>query len=330
MKRSAMRFLACPACRHDLRLEPHRFEQTDVVEGRLRCTNCPREYPISRGIPRFVPSETYAASFGREWNWFSTLQLDSASGTRESERTLHASTGWGADEYVDRLVLDAGVGTGRFAEIAAGYGAEVVGVDLSAAVDAAYSNVGRLDNVHIIQADIFTLPFRAGVFDLAYSIGVLHHTPDPELAFSQVAEAVKPGGALGVYLYDRYNIGRHVSDAIRVVSTRLPFRVTLALSAMAIPYYYLCRLPALGKLFQMLWPISMHADWRWRWLDTFDWYSPAYQWKLTYPEVCRWFRTHGFHEIDIFDGPIRMRGVKTPGAKAEFDEPLATVAAGGR
>ena len=67
----------------------------------------------------------------------------------------------------------------------------------------------------------------------------------------------------------------------------------------------------LGKVLAVVCPISLHQDWRWRWLDTFDWYSPRYQWKFLYPEVVRWFRTNGFRHVELFDGPIRMRGVKT-------------------
>jgi SAM-dependent methyltransferase len=328
MKRTAMRFLVCPACRHELTLDAHVIEHCEVVEGRLRCTRCRKEYPIIRGVPRFVRADGYAESFGREWNWFSTLQLDSSSGRGESEATLRASTGWTADDFDGRLVLDAGVGSGRFAEVVAQQGGEVVGVDLSAAVDAAYANLGRLERVHIVQADIFALPFREHTFDLAYSIGVLHHTPDTEGAFAKVAATVKPGGELAVYLYDRYSIDRHSSDFIRKLTTRLPHRVTLGLSTFAILYYYPCRLPVVGKLLQLLCPISMHPDWRWRWLDTFDWYSPAYQWKLAYPEVCRWFRAHGFSDIDIFDGPIRMRGVKTSTPAAGTRRGLGLVARG--
>jgi hypothetical protein len=83
------------------------------------------------------------------------------------------------------------------------------------------------------------------------------------------------------------------------------------LSALAIPAYYIYRLPLLGKLLQLLVPISLHPNWRCRWLDTFDWYTPKYQWKFLYPEVFRWFRSLGFDEIQIFDGPIRMRGRKS-------------------
>ena len=119
---------------------------------------------------------------------------------------------------------------------------------------------------------------------------------------------VKPGGGLAVYLYARY--GPQLSDGIRKVTTRLPVRLMLGLSALAVPLYYPYRLPGLGKLLNTLCPISLHPDWRWRWLDTFDWYTPQYQWKLQYPEVFRWFRDNGFQDIEIFDEPIRMRGLK--------------------
>jgi SAM-dependent methyltransferase len=190
-------------------------------------------------------------------------------------------------------------------------GGEVVGVDLTDAVDAAWRNIGRRENVHLIQADIFALPFRDATFDLAYSIGVLHHTPDPAAAFARVAATVQKGGGFGVFLYNRYGIAHHFSDLIRSVTTRLPLPLMLGLSASAVPLYYAYRLPALGNVLQIVAPISMQPDWRWRWLDTFDWYTPKYQWKLLYPEVFRWFRTNGFTDVEVFDEPIRMRGIKT-------------------
>ena len=130
----------------------------------------------------------------------------------------------------------------------------------------------------------------ASAFDLAYSIGVLHHTPNPPAAFARVAETVAPGGKLAIYVYSRYGPAHRMSDALRVVTTRLPLRVIWALAAGAVPLYYLYRLPVVGKVFRLALPISMEPHWRWRWLDTFDWYTPKYQAKYLYPEVFRWFR----------------------------------------
>jgi SAM-dependent methyltransferase len=202
------------------------------------------------------------------------------------------------------------VGAGRFAERAAAKGAEVFGIDVTTAIDVTYRNIGRLDNVHLAQADVFALPFRDNTFDLAYSIGVLHHTPDPPAAFAAVARAVAPGGKIAIYVYARYGPSHRFSDAIRLVTTRLPLKVTWVLSSLAVPLYWLYRVPVVGRLLSVALPISMEPKWRWRWLDTFDWYSPTHQSKYLYPEVFRWFKENGVTVVDIHDGPIRMSGVK--------------------
>jgi len=312
MKLRALDFLVCPRCHESLSIETRSVQGAEVLEGILGCLACNRSYPIARGVPRFVGDGAYASSFGRQWNWFRTVQLDSSNRSVQSEEALRATTGWGDEDYVGRLVLDAGVGAGRFAEVVAKKGGEVVGIDLTSAVDAAYQNLGNRQHVHLVQADIFALPFRVGTFDLAYSIGVLHHTPDTVGAFERVAATVKKGGGFAVYLYARYGSWYRGSDVLRkLLTTRLPTSVMLALSAIAIPAYFFYRLPLVGKVCQQLAPISMHPDWRWRWLDTFDWYTPQYQWKHLYPEVYGWFRENGFLDIELFDEPIRMRGTKT-------------------
>lgn len=315
MKPAALDIFVCPTCKGTLDLQVIAQDGREVLEGTLTCRGCGAEYVVTRGVPRFVERSAYAGSFGFQWNWFRTVQLDSANGTNESERTLAATTGWTEADYRERLVLDAGVGAGRFAEVVAKQEGEVFGIDLSTAVDGAYLNIGRQERVHLAQADVFAMPFRDQTFDLAYSIGVLHHTPDPRAAFARVAAAVKHGGGLAVFVYARYGPNHYFEDAIREVTRRLPIRLALLLSAAAIPLYYVYRLPLLGKVLQLVCPISLHPNWRWRWLDTFDSATPRYQWKFLYPEIFRWFREHGFREIEIFDKPIRIRGMKM----GEFD-----------
>jgi SAM-dependent methyltransferase len=310
MKAAALDVLVCPACQSSLDLQASRTADREIMEGALACGSCRISYPIRAGVPRFVPDGLYASSFGHQWNWFRTVQLDSETGTTRSEDALRGATGWRDEEYQGKRLLDAGVGAGRFAERAAAKGADVFGVDLTTAVDAAYRNIGQRDNVHLIQADIFALPFRHDTFDLAYSIGVLHHTPDPERAFRRVAAVVKPRGRFAVYLYSRYGISHKASDLLRRVTTRLPLGVMWALSSVAVPLYYLYRLPVVGAIANLAAPISMERHWRWRWLDTFDWYTPKYQFKYLYPEVFRWYQDAGFHELEVFGDPVRMSGQK--------------------
>jgi SAM-dependent methyltransferase len=310
MKITALDVIVCPACKGDLVLSISAKEGIEVIEGRLTCRDCARLYPVTKGVPRFVPRDAYAESFGYQWNWFRTVQIDSINRSSQSEAALSGATGWSDSEYPGRRLLDAGVGAGRFADRASAKGAEVFGIDLTMAVDAAFRNIGRRPNVHLFQADIFALPFRDSTFDLAYSIGVLHHTPDPEQAFARVAATVKPFGRFAVYMYARYGSSHKASDAIRTVTTRLPLKLMWALSSVAIPLYHLYRVPGVGKVLRLAAPISMEPEARWRWLDTFDWYTPKYQFKYLYPEIFRWFRDNGFHDVEIFDGPIRMSGKK--------------------
>lgn len=310
MKPHALTFLVCPSCRDELTLSATQEADGEIETGLLTCRGCATTYPITRGVPRFVASGEYASSFGFQWQRFRHTQLDSQNGSGISAAALRAATGWTAGDYRGQLVLDVGVGSGRFAEVVADAGGEVVGIDLTAAVEAAYSSIGRRPNVHIVQADVFRMPFRDGTFDRAFSIGVLHHTPDPERAFGRMVAAVRDGGGIAVYVYARYGPSHRFSDAIRRVTTRLPLPVMLAASTLAIPLYYVYSLPLVGGLLRIAAPISMHRDWRWRWLDTFDWYTPKYQFKYLYPEVFRWFRANGLEDIEIFDEPIRMRGTK--------------------
>ncbi len=105
-----------------------------------------------------------------------------------------------------RVVVEGGCGKGRHTRLVARYGARaVIGVDLSDAVDVAFANTGGESNVHIVQADLRALPLRPGTCDVAFSVGVLHHMPDPFEGFRSLAGAVRPGGTISVWVYGAEN-----------------------------------------------------------------------------------------------------------------------------
>jgi ubiquinone/menaquinone biosynthesis C-methylase UbiE len=94
-----------------------------------------------------------------------------------------------------KWVLDVGCGSGRFAEVALSSGAHVVALDYSSAVDACYTNLRHHENLHVIQGDIYSLPFAPSTFSFVYSLGVLQHTPDVAKAFATLPPIVSGGGA---------------------------------------------------------------------------------------------------------------------------------------
>ncbi len=295
--------LVCSVCNFPLPPE-NEWEGTGTS-----CVRCGASVPVVRGIPRFVDSERYVASFGFEWNLHRRTQLDDAA-HHETEETFRAKTGLTPDNVAGRLVLDVGCGMGRFADVVSRWGGKVVGIDLSLAVEAAHANLGGRENVRILQADLFHLPFRPGTFDVVYSIGVLHHTPDCEKAFRQLVPLVRPGGRLCVWVYGTMGPWERFARFYRKVTVRMPKRLLHALCHLAIPWYHVCRLPLVGDLLWTVFPISRHPNPDWRVLDTFDWYSPRYQSLHTFPEVYRWFQGEGLVDIILLDIPVAIAGTR--------------------
>jgi SAM-dependent methyltransferase len=283
----------------------------NVLDGQLICRDNGHRFPIRRGVPRFVQSDAYTQSFSYEWQRFRRTQLDSATGRTDTRDRLQASLNFPIEQLDGKLVLDAGCGMGRFAEIVHRFGGTYIGVDFSYAIDAAQANAGHLPNVHFVQADLFQLPFASSAFDLVMSLGVLHHTPDPRRAFSSLPRLLKPGGKLTITVYDAGNKVYVANSRFwRRYTTRMPKPVLHALSYAAGPLYYLWMLPVLGGLLRAAAFISLERDWRWRVLDTFDWYSPQYMSWHTHPEVFGWFKENGLVDIELLKPSVSQIGTK--------------------
>lgn len=206
--------LGCPRCHDALSCVPEAQDSTDDVRtGTLRCAACSASYPISSGIPRFVPDDVYASSFGYQWNRFRTEQLDSVNGTTLSRDRLYAETGWSKAWMRGKWILDAGCGAGRFLDVVAESGAEVVGLDISHAIDAARDNLDKRPHVHFVQASIYEMPFRDGVFDGVYCIGVIQHTPDPLASVRALPRVLRQGGRIA------YTITKSVASHVSIRNT---------------------------------------------------------------------------------------------------------------
>jgi SAM-dependent methyltransferase len=296
--------LRCPDCGQRLALTSEDGHGDAVASGSLSCP-AGHTAPVVRGVPRFVDSEQYAGNFGFEWSLHDRTQLDGPD-SRESESSFRLRTGFTPDDLAGRVVLDVGCGMGRYADVAARWGATVVGVDLSLAVDSAQRNLGDSPRVHIAQADVLRLPFAEATFDYVFSIGVLHHTPDTRAAFERLPRLLKPGGRIAVWVYSTARWP--VSDLLRRWTWRMPRRLLHTLSHVAVPKYYVDRLPVVGVASRMLLPVSLHPRAEWRVLDTFDWYSPRYQWKHTYQEVRPWFEAQGLVDIRVLSVPVSLQG----------------------
>jgi SAM-dependent methyltransferase len=175
-------------------------------------------YEIVNNIPRFVPAENYASSFGLQWNTFRTTQLDSHTGLTISRDRLTRIAGGSLDVFQGRKTLEAGCGAGRFTELMLEAGASVFAVDLSSAVDANFQNCSKFERYFVAQADITNIPVAKEQFDIVVCIGVIQHTPDPEATMQALCSHVKPGGML---LIDHYSHDYPVTPSRRRVRSFL-------------------------------------------------------------------------------------------------------------
>jgi ubiquinone/menaquinone biosynthesis C-methylase UbiE len=187
-------FLKCPECGYDSQTWNEHF---------VRCNSCGAKTKIEGSIPRFVDG-SYHSNFGLQWNKFSTVQLDSFNGSDESEMRLLNQSKLCPEDFNGKTILEVGAGNGRFTEIFLKFGARVLAVDYSSAIEANWRNhkkyidKGRL---LLIQGDLFNLPLTENSFDIVFCYGVIQHTGDNQKAISELSKFPKDNGRLLMDIY---------------------------------------------------------------------------------------------------------------------------------
>lgn len=339
--------------------------QHEIMDGVLSCS-CGRVFPVIDAVPVMLlseprcfrklrqlypdkipangyrdmqtapprdPADTMTQRrFGYEWVRYPTCFAE------EEENIFFAETQIEPRLFRNRLTLDAGCGMGRFTRIAGKQGGEVIGIDLSESVFTAAQITSHLNTVHIVQADILNLPFRNAAFDIVYSLGVLHHTPDTQKSFSALVKKLKKDGLCSIWVYGtagRYGdfvtnplradrakhipsplhfriywllvlLREHLSNTLRKLTVRCPHRLLYALC------YGLALIGWIPGV--KYFTFSAHKDWRVRLLENFDWLAPPFQHHHTKEEVRTWFEREGISVTKMlrhgFIPKVGMTGIK--------------------
>ena len=350
MKVTLLQDLVCP-CSGDLELtrvlesaSKNSQNSPEIMSGWLRCGTCGENFPIIKGVPRmllgplrstlqeeypdfFLNSEEHLEgeasggqesklrtmrSFGYEWRHFSDIRPEGET----NFRWYFAS--YPPESLHGKVLLDAGCGKGRHLFFAAQHARKVIGVDLSPAVDAAFDNTGHLENVHVVQADLFRLPLRPQSFDMVYSLGVLHHLPEPEAGFREILRYGRPGADVLVYLYwslnDEPRWKKHLLGLVamvRRVTTRVPFPLLRAFSWCVAVGCEICFVAPYRVLRNTRWkkfaetlPLKLYADFPFRLLyqDQFDRFSVPIENRYDREDVEGWLMRSGLENWDIVRG----------------------------
>ena len=187
--------LACPACRGDLSAD-------------WSCRACGARFDAPDGIPNLRLDGD--ARTERVRAFYEDAPFPGYP-ERDSLSTFRARAGRSAfagllDRAIpgDARIAEIGCGTGQMSLFLASGDRLVIATDLSRAslrLGAAASRRFGLRGVHFVETDLHRPALRPGAFDVVYTSGVLHHTPDPRAAFAEVARLARPGGIViaGVY-----------------------------------------------------------------------------------------------------------------------------------
>lgn len=202
--------------------------------------------------------------FGQEWSRFTQKVLG------EAERAEVFSKYFCLIDWSNKpkRVLDMGCGSGRWDVLVAPLVGDLVAADASReALQVARRNV-QSANVSFVESSPDTLPFPDGYFDLIFSVGVLHHVPDTAGAIHSLANKLRSGGTLLLYLYYAFDNRPtwfwavwKVTDLVRRFTSRLPFSLRYALSQIIATcvYWPLARtakyLPVSDS-----WPLKFYAN----------------------------------------------------------------------
>lgn len=322
MNKSASTYLLDPYNKQELQL--HCFEtEAEVVNNGVfinRITN--NIFPIIDGVPIFIlnripfkffnkfrkdfekllPIDTVENqllkkeinfSFSEEWQEAHTKNMTTVWGqTTEIRLKEHFNdTQTNAAYYPGKIILDVGCGNGILSHELALLGATVFGIDYSSSV---WNANARLKNPKLcyIQCDLHFLPFKNQFFDLLYSNGVLHHTPNTYNAFRSVISSIKPQGICYIWLYCRsmkfgFNMFLYSTDVLRFVVNKLNNNTQKKIIEKLLSW----------KIKYNTWrgkdiPSIIEAK-----IDLYDILTPTYKFYHTTNEVREWYSSNDFEQI---------------------------------
>ena len=105
------------------------------------------------------------------------------------------------EDFKDKDVLECGCGGGQHTAFIAPHARSVTAVDLNAAEVARERNKD-FKNVSFVEADIAAMDLGRQ-FDVVFSIGVIHHTDDPEKTVANMVKHTRPGGKVIIWVYSK-------------------------------------------------------------------------------------------------------------------------------
>lgn len=297
MKKRLLELLACPECNDGFKIVKGQFIGGELDEGLMQCTNCGDQYPIVNGIPRMLKNKDsgyYKLCRNYEYQWTTMKWFN----PELTSSRFYELTGLDNNIIKGKVILDVGTGGGRWAyQLAKRNAGDVVAFDYTEAVDYAKSICSEFNNIHFVQADIYSMPYKRESFDVIHAHGVLHNLPEPEIAMENLSHLVKKKG-LFVFLVFRNltKIQTIIDHSISWFTSRLPIKLM----------YYLSFIPTLieyipGALFLLknVFYLSGQPGFLRKHYHNYDWYTSRIKHRMSPLQAKEVMQCLGFSEINI-------------------------------
>lgn len=267
MKKDHLQYLNCISCRGKFNLKSFDLRDNEIIQGILECKKCHKSWPIIKAIPRILPDPLMKSIvYPKHKNFFmkycsyfpflnnsisnkDKLKLDTANSfafewLSYSKVIKEFKKDWkryfspfiSPNDVKGKVVADMGCGLAKQGHFTAKYGAKYIGIDLSDAVEAAYKNTKEFDSL-VVQADVYHLPLDGSKIDYYYSIGVIHHLPNPQQGFLNIVKLMKKKSKILIWVYGRHKNSRAllIYNPLRKITTKINQKFL----------YQLCHIPAL-------------------------------------------------------------------------------------
>lgn len=330
MNNKLLEYLCCTDCKGIFKL----------VDKELYCSKCNKKYLVIDNIPVILNGEIFLKTKKNWENWWKKIREKSDIDLydelwREAEKNLKGEALYKKEMFEGKIVLDAGCGNGRYikSDFSKYNCKEIIGVDIGKQVFEVNNNI---NNIHYIQSDINNLPFKKEFFDVITCHGVLHHTPNPKESFIKLAEHLKIGGIMAIYVYHKeweyfkthkksllldviYSSGVMIWQGIRKIISRTPhsvikcFAYLMALKSTIENILEKNNLTKLiSKIIKLIPPFAyIGVNFHERVVRNYDHYSATYNYFQSIEEVVDWFKCAGFNNLEITSIPVSIRGIKT-------------------
>ena len=199
--------------------------------------------------------------------------------------------------FKDKVVLDAGCGSGKFSAAIARLGApKVIGMDIGEkGLDFAREQARKVpygERLDYRFGSLLDIPLDDASVDIVWSNGVIHHTLGYERCIEEFARVTRPGGHLFLYVNGRFGLFELLLDTVRPANEGIP-------RALFQHYLHLLGINS-GRVYFMM--------------DCF--YAP-YEWK-TAPEVKALLAEHGFGEIRQLTRGVAVDAIEQISARAPY------------